>query len=154
MIAEFNLEDVVTLVAPVPVSEAYSIIAGSDALLLTLGFRECSRYVVPAKLYDYLAIGRPVIAFVPEGEASSLLADRTVHGVISRDDPAAVAPIMDRLYSNWQRGQSRMGVASLNVDAWPRFWRSHLARRLRDLLGEIVASPARRRSFKDYVFLC
>lgn len=138
LVSALGLEEVVTLAPSVPPSELYPILAGSDVLLLMLGFRPTSRYVIPAKLYDYLAVGRPVLAFAPEGEVSSLLSDRGVHSVLPRDDPAAVATILESLYVERRQSRSGVGGAALGVEAWPQFWRPHLAQRLRDVLASTV----------------
>lgn len=145
-ITRLRLEDIVTLVPPMPPSELYPILVGSSALLLMLGFRECSRYVIPAKLYDYLAVGQPIMAFVPEqGEVSTLLSNRGLHCVVTRDDPDTVARALDSLYMSWQRCE--LQGESSEIERWPQFWRPTLARRLAEVLAQVVdgapTAPAR-----------
>ncbi len=136
-VARLGLGDVVTLAPSVPLSELYPLLAGSSALLLTLGFRPNSRYVIPAKLYDYLAVGRPVLAFVPEeGEASKLLSDRKRHMVVTQDDPEAVVRILDKLYADWQHGASQVDTSRVGTDAWRQFWYPRLTERLAEVLAQ------------------
>ena len=136
-----GLEGIVELAPSVPPSELYPILAGSDVLLAILGFRTTSRSVMPAKLYDYLAVGRPILALVPEGEVTSLLASHPLHRIVTCDDPSAVATALESLYAQRDLVRPGSGKAGLGVHAWPQFWRPHLARSLHEVLAGIIGSP-------------
>ena len=120
-----DLESVVTLAPPISNRDALREQAAADALLLFQG-RQFDRQI-PAKVYEYLRIGRPIFALVGEdGDTAALL--RTTGGakIVPLDDSTAIenalckfleavrerhAPIVDaavaRTYSRHQ------GAASL-----------------------------------------
>ncbi len=54
-------------------SEAISLMASADALCLLLSDVEGAGRVVPAKLFEYLAMGREILAIAPEGEAAEIV---------------------------------------------------------------------------------
>lgn len=145
-VTEAGLDGVVTLVPHVPSADLYPVLSGSDLLLLMLGSSANDRCVIPAKLYDYLAVGRPIMAFVPEdGEAARLLAKSRDHFVLTTEDPDRVTEILESLYRKWC-DSAQKGARQMAVDAWPLFWRSHLAEQLRDVLTEAADSAGWRKS--------
>jgi glycosyltransferase involved in cell wall biosynthesis len=139
-ISEFGLDGVVSVHSSVPRSELYPILAGSDALLLLLGFRPTSRYVMQAKLYEYLAVGRPIVALVPEGEMSSLLRSRPYHTVLTEEDPEAVVDILESLYANRHTLHAESEKPRACIADWPHFWWSNLTRQLGDVLASVSGS--------------
>jgi glycosyltransferase involved in cell wall biosynthesis len=82
---------------PIPYEEVPARLAESDALLVTLSAEaEC---VVPNKLYEYMASGRPVLAIAPEGNPVTATVRRTRCGIAADpSDPAAVRAAVRALY--------------------------------------------------------
>lgn len=72
LIDRCGIRDLVTLGPPVPYEDALAEQAQADALLLFQG-KQFDRQV-PAKLYEYLRLGRPIFAMVdPGGDTAALL---------------------------------------------------------------------------------
>jgi glycosyltransferase involved in cell wall biosynthesis len=141
MVSDLGLEQVVVFASPVSAAELYPKLAGSELLLLTLGFQAASKYVIPAKLYDYLAVGRPIMAFVPEGgEVSALLGRDGTHAVMTQDDPESVVKVLDSMYLQWCQDQFKQTSWTHNP-GWPQFWWPNLTKRLADVLTESVSPP-------------
>lgn len=65
-IAEAQCEGLLELVPPVTRQEAQRMTAESDGLLL---LQPQSKVQVPGKLYEYICIGRPILALVPPSSA-------------------------------------------------------------------------------------
>jgi hypothetical protein len=63
----------VTPLAYLPHADALRLAAKADLLLLLLAAEVGAERVVPAKLFEYLALRRPVLAVVPTGETADLL---------------------------------------------------------------------------------
>ena len=61
--------------------EAIALMRSADALCLLLSDLPGAERVIPAKLFEYIASGRPIVAIAPEGDVSEML----------RDHPGAVA---------------------------------------------------------------
>jgi colanic acid biosynthesis glycosyl transferase WcaI len=68
----------------------------SDALLVPLDARPALRKFVPSKLFDYAALGRPVIVSAA-GEASRIATEADAGLIVPPGDPAALADAVRRL---------------------------------------------------------
>ncbi len=74
-----------------PHSQALELAKSADALLLLLADEPGAERVVPAKLFEYLALNRPILSVGPVGETSSLLRTYSLTETISVDRPADIA---------------------------------------------------------------
>jgi len=54
---------------------ALETMAESDVLLLITGNSPVDKYSSPGKLFDYLGLGKPILAIVPEGETTRILGE-------------------------------------------------------------------------------
>jgi hypothetical protein len=111
-IDRLGLKDMVVLAPPVGNREALVEQAAADGLLLFQG-RKFDRQI-PAKVYEYLRIGRPIFALVgPEGDTASVLQD-TGGAILS--PPEDVDAVEARLVSFMDAlRDGRAPVAGLNA---------------------------------------
>ena len=73
--ADQELQDIIKLYGFMKHEEAVEAMRSSDFLLLFLAHHDFSRLAVPGKLYEYIQIGRPILAFVlPDSPAERILA--------------------------------------------------------------------------------
>ena len=56
-----------------PHHQSIALAQSADALLLLLADEAGAERVVPAKLFEYLALDKPILAVIPDGESSDLL---------------------------------------------------------------------------------
>lgn len=82
--AQFVCEDAV------PLERALSVLRRFDLLLVSTDMRR--RYIIPAKIFEYLAVGRPILSLSPNPEVGEML-QRTGTGV-QIQDKAAVARLL------------------------------------------------------------
>ncbi len=85
--------------------EALGLMRSADGLCLLLSDLPEAGRVVPAKMFEYLAVRRPIFAIVPPGEVSSLLQDCPFAFVHS---PSDVSGLAQRLGDEIER--HRLGV--------------------------------------------
>jgi len=90
-VAELGLDRHVELHDLIPHDEAVRRMLGSSALLLVSDFAPSSEGMVPCKLFEYLASGRPVLAVAPEGDATRLVRKARAGVVVTTPDPAEIA---------------------------------------------------------------
>src|SRR5829696_359429 len=104
---ELGLADRLELVPYVPHGEALALQRDSEALLLIVpdaGGR--GRGVLSAKVFEYLAAERPILAVVPpDGEAARLLGETGAAVVVAPDDVDGMARAIEDLQRRWQAGQ-------------------------------------------------
>jgi hypothetical protein len=118
----------------IPHDETLQLERGSHILLLIKHVNPDYSGIVPGKLYEYIGLRRPILALVPDGEAARLVTSLNRGVVAPQQDAAAIARILDRLYTAYKDGS----LDSL-FDLTPReqFSRKNLAGELAALLDEI-----------------
>jgi glycosyltransferase involved in cell wall biosynthesis len=86
---ELGLEDVVEFVSHVPRRASLQQMVDASALLIVQPVTTVS---IPAKMYEYLAAGRPILALAEPGGETATLVERTKAGVVvPADDEGAIA---------------------------------------------------------------
>ena len=90
------------------------ILAETDMFLLCLGYRSASKYVIPAKMYDYIGAERPVMAFGPaDGEVFNLMKKLGLEeNVVFNPDPDKVRRILDREHGRCVLEREHFSVSS------------------------------------------
>jgi glycosyltransferase involved in cell wall biosynthesis len=86
--------------------EAVKVMQSSDGLCLLLTDLPGAERVVPGKLFEYLAVHKPILAVIPLGEAADLLRDFPLGYV---HPPRDIAGLARRLGDDIER--KRLGVA-------------------------------------------
>ncbi len=118
--AAMGLAGVAFDVGYLPHREAVRACQGADVLLLAMAPAE-GPAVVPGKLYEYLGVGRPILAAVPPGEARDLLARAAPAAIIvPPDDAGAVADGFLEAFRRWRAGDAGYETAREEVAAFAR----------------------------------
>ncbi|MFH1681178.1 MAG: glycosyltransferase [Candidatus Eisenbacteria bacterium] len=81
------LSRVVRVLPKVPRAEALRLLAESDLLLL---IQTGTDVQIPRKVYEYMAVGRPILALVTGGATESLVRRENAGWVVHPDDPAGI----------------------------------------------------------------
>ena len=121
-----ELGDRLELIPYAPRSESLALQRDSEALLLLIpeaGGR--GKGVLSGKVFEYIAVGRPILAVVPPDGAAAELIRETGAGVVAApDDAAAIRGALEELHARWRDG----GLP--DVELTPE-WRDRLSRRTR-----------------------
>jgi colanic acid biosynthesis glycosyl transferase WcaI len=112
------------------------------ATMVTLKALDVLRHARPSKMYESMAVGRPIVASL-SGEAAELVEAAGCGLVVPPEDPAALASAIERLAAD-PEGARIMGERARAYVA-EHFSRATIARRLREVLGEAAATRIRRR---------
>jgi glycosyltransferase involved in cell wall biosynthesis len=129
---------IVRLTGHVPHAEAVQWIRRAHALLL-MQDGAGSEIVVPAKVYEYMRAGKPILGLFRPGETTGLL---EASGLGYTALPTDVEGITERilgLYRDVRGGNS----PKPNREFVGRLTRKNAARELARLLDEVVAGPVR-----------
>ncbi|MCB2231511.1 glycosyltransferase family 4 protein [bacterium] len=125
-----RLEKIVRWLGHVPQKKALSLLWQSDVLLLLLGFGATHTTVIPAKLFEYIATGRPILAFVPEGQSSALIEKYDRGAAITSPDKDKVADFLEKQFDAWLKQE---GPLPSKIDLPEEFDRRAKTRRLAEV---------------------
>lgn len=103
-IADNGLDRNVSLVPYVPHDQVAAINNNSSVLLLTLNpdSKPFSKGLVPAKLFEYLASGRPILCIGPEdGDAAHILTETHAGQTVSFENKEKMKEIVKDLYNKY-----------------------------------------------------
>ncbi|MCY2967568.1 MAG: glycosyltransferase [Planctomycetota bacterium] len=93
-LADRNLSDSFILSPPVPQSEVHRRMAESDLLLL---LQPGTPLQVPAKLYEMLLFGKPILAVTDEGATADIVNNYGVGVVVRSGNPLSIADALEQL---------------------------------------------------------
>jgi glycosyltransferase involved in cell wall biosynthesis len=104
MVAQYNLSDVVSVQTQVPHTEAIQEQVNASVLLLIVGSGTDKMGVYTAKLFEYLAARRPILALAPrEGVAAELIREANAGTVVDPDQPEQIKAAILKYYCEHQR---------------------------------------------------
>ena len=136
LIRSFQLMDVVECIRYVSHKESLNYQASSDVLFLTRSAQPGNEVIIPAKLFEYLAIGRPILALVPPGGEAARLVKKAKSGVVvAPDDKDAIIRAIHAMYSKCERGELFL---ERETEALKPYERRHLTGKLAELFDSLV----------------
>jgi glycosyltransferase involved in cell wall biosynthesis len=126
-----HLEDFVELLPPIGYRAALEEMVRADALLI-LQATNCNEQI-PAKIYEYLRAGRPILALTdPQGDTAGVLREAGLDSIARLDSEDEIAALLGRFVSG-QRGGLH---AIAHTDHVARASRKMRARALAGLLDQ------------------
>ena len=129
LLNKLDIADIVSLEPPLPYVTALSEMLNADGLLLFQGYT--SNPAIPAKLYEYLRAGRPILALTDAGGSTAALLNELKTAIqASIEDPIAIENALEQLLSD--EGQDRYPYTSRS--AIEKFSRESLTGQLAELL--------------------
>jgi glycosyltransferase involved in cell wall biosynthesis len=137
-VRDSGLQANVEFLPRLPYAEGLHELARADVLLL-LQASEDTRGLVPAKLYEYLRMQKPVMALVLPGETTRIL-DSTGGGVsIDPGDQPQLVSELASVYRRWCDGTLDRQRANLSIVR--RFDRRELTRELAAIFETVAGTP-------------
>ena len=76
---------------------ALEMLKASDVLLFILGDSHVDRHASTGKLFDYLGVGKPILAVAPKGVASAMLREVGVSTVVSPNDHEGIINAINKV---------------------------------------------------------
>ncbi|MBI4640707.1 MAG: glycosyltransferase family 4 protein [Candidatus Tectomicrobia bacterium] len=105
LVDELYLEDLVSISNFVPHSEALRTMLTSDLLLLIISSDQKNENVLTGKIFEYMAAEKPILALIPQGEASRLLTESGLGVITNPDDIEGIYKTLYHLLQKWQNGE-------------------------------------------------
>lgn len=131
-----RLRGIVRFLGYLPHDKVPDTLADSDVLLLFLDDIPGADRVPTAKIFEYLAARRFILAIVPEGEAARYVRECGAGEVVSPRDAARLRQMLSGILENPQRVRQ---LPDYRVDRVQLFSRREQTRRLAMLFDEIVS---------------
>ena len=137
-VASNGLRDRVEVLDFLPRAEALALQRDSEANLLLVPEAEGrGRAVLTAKVFEYLAAERPILAVVPpDGHAAELVRETGAGVVVPADDVGAIAAALAELERRWREGT--LDGLLLSPELRARLDRRAGAERLAEILREVA----------------
>lgn len=127
---KYATQGIIEILPPLPYREALSEMLRSDALLI-LQAANCNEQI-PAKLYEYLRTGRPVLGLTdPKGDTAWALRNAGITNIASLENANAIAGALSTFLDQIARGQSNVALPEA-VQAADRRSRSRILAQLLD----------------------
>lgn len=134
---ELGLGEIVETHPYVPHAEAIREMRRSSILLLLINDVPNQMGIIPGKVYEYMATGRPVLGIGPPGGDSAAVLDATSAGrMFAYGDVDGVRTFVEEHYAAWKEGKPRSGAGR---EAALRFSRRSQTGELAALLEELVS---------------
>lgn len=125
----YNVQDFIELCPPVAYRQALVEMMSVDALLV-IQASNCNTQV-PAKVYEYLRAGKPIIALTdPAGDTAGVLREAGLPDIARLDSADDIAQLLLKFVHDWQHGKRLLPMPEV-VQKASRYGRSHA---LADLL--------------------
>ncbi len=131
-VKQMGLDQVVQIADRVPHREALRRLQQAAVLLLLQASND-TKSLIPAKAFEYLRLGRPILALTLEGATADLLTEMDGCYVIDPGDRAGLQRHVSALYKRWQ-GSHDHPYTSRQIF---RYERSNLTAELARLLEEL-----------------
>ncbi|MBU4539462.1 MAG: glycosyltransferase [Weeksellaceae bacterium] len=112
-------------------SKANIEMQGSDLLLMTNFPDESSKGIIPGKIFEYLATGKPIVSFGPKDSDVKKILEETKAGKhFSYDDSEDLKEFVLEKYKNW-----KLGTITSDTQNIEKFSRRNLTERLSEILS-------------------
>jgi glycosyltransferase involved in cell wall biosynthesis len=135
--AEAGVQDLVTILPPLPYREALAEMLAVDGLLLLQGYP--SNPAIPAKLYEYLRARRPIVALAhPAGETAAVLRQMAIRTVADLPDVDGIEGVL----REWLMSGAQLESELPSREVVARYSRQGQAERLAQLLDGLSAARA------------
>lgn len=136
-IKRMRLDGVISVEGRVSHQEALKRLAQA-AVLLLLQASDDTRSLIPAKAFEYLRIGRPILALTLEGATADLLRNRDHCFVTKPTDLIGLSNAVLSLYELWRTGDDGLQVGAEACE----YERSHLTNQLASILDSLSSQAS------------
>ncbi len=114
--ATHGVQDFIELCAPLPYRDALAEMMSVDALLV-MQASNCNAQI-PAKIYEYLRAGKPILALTdPGGDTAGVLRQAAIQNIARLDSADEIASSLCALVGDWRHGRMTLPSQSAVLQA-------------------------------------
>ncbi len=144
-VKEADLDDMVVFTGRQPKEQMPAILASSDACLVHLRYHEHFEALIPSKIFETMAMGRPIIMGV-RGLSLEIVMEANAGLAMQPESPESLAENVERLADDPDLA-TQLGAAARDYVA-EHYNRDRLAARMLELLEQEAATGTRKRRRK------
>ncbi len=133
LVSEIGLDDCVSVVGPLNHFDTLRRLSQSDLLLL---LAELWVIQIPAKTYEYLKTGRPILALTYEGALANLLRQTGGGWAVAPNNQAGIVAAVRECYQTWKTGSPHRAPITSVVES---FDRRRTTERIAELLNSLTS---------------
>lgn len=141
-VVELGLENQVTLHGQLPHEQALRLLAQADVQLLIADTDPSAGAYIPGKLFEYIAIGKPVLALSHLGESTDILQSLGNGAIANPTDIEDIKRAVYQLYIHWRDTGQAISLPSTLMEQTKKFQRQEHARMLAEELQLLLASES------------
>lgn len=131
-VKSLRLEDIVHLWGNLAHKDALALLAGANQLLLIGDVSPDSGAYIPGKLFEYMAVKKPIFALSVAGESAKIIKEQGIGTVMSPSDKEEIKRALLQAYLAWSRGEELIVEAANTV----LYQRNEQARLLAKIIKE------------------
>lgn len=130
-VQKLALDRIVRFHPSIPYHEVLQELAASDILLLFQG--KSFNAQIPAKVFEYFRIGKPILAFTPaDGETGKIIAKFQAGYVVSDDDPVEIEEVVLRCINTLKKGKNLPRISAEEASQFSRISQTNFLARIFD----------------------
>ncbi len=134
LVQQLGLEDVVKVMGALPHRQALEMLESADLLLLIGDTSSGAADYIPGKLYEYMAMGRPILALQVDGEAQRIIETHHLGTVAHPQDKEAIKRAYLDLYQGWRDKKLPTKTKSVQIEVFNRRFQAYQLAELMDSL--------------------
>ncbi|WP_232695724.1 glycosyltransferase family 4 protein [Brevibacillus daliensis] len=142
-----GLQDVVRVLGNLPHKEALGLMKGADALLMIGDVTPDAGAYIPGKLYEYMGVGKPILALHMPGEAADIIRSFQLGQVADPMNKEAIKEAYYKLFQAWKQEQETSTETKRDESFYDRvrpYERREQAGQLARLMNEVVGQKTER----------
>ena len=133
MFAKASFRNSIEVITYVTHEESVRYLQRSDVLLMVVDEAKESQYIVPGKVFEYMGVGKPIIALAPTtGAVAEHLRETNSGKTANQNDIETCAKIIEDFYRQWL---AKKWTFTPNPDAVKKYERREGAKTLAGLLN-------------------
>jgi len=133
-VIDAKLEKQVVLHGQLPHRKALQLLSESDVLLLIADTDANAGAYIPGKLFEYIAIGKPILALTHKGESTAIIESLGNGIIVNPTSLIEMKLALTKLYQNWLTTEAAFEMPADLLEKTEKYQRHEQARMLAELL--------------------
>ncbi len=136
LLNRYDLSEIVERRGYLPHKEALSSLSQADLFLLLISSSKGRELISSGKIFEYIAVGKPILAVVPPGGAAAQIIKQLNAGKVV--SPENIPEIKETLFHFYKKFENKKITSEIRTDDLRFFERKYLTSRLAKLFESVL----------------